>query len=314
MEEWAAKKLPADDYFFSWRVNPTVICGRNQEMDKEVNMDYCRQHAIDVVRRKSGGGCVYADLDNFMFSYVCPGDEITSTFARYTSMIASCLRSLGLDASATGRNDILVAGRKVAGNAFYHLPGRCISHGTMLYNFDLPTMGKAITPSRAKLESKSVKSVQSRVTCLKLEGITLSPEEFEKFIITSLCDNEILLNADDVKAIEEIEQTYYDPEFLYRKGELNPPAEGARFITREGRVDGVGELHFSILPDDDNRIGNISLSGDFFILADPEEHFLRHLRGCRLSRGELSAALASASPEKAIAGLKPSSIIDILCN
>ena len=75
-EEWAARVLPPDDYFFAWRVAPTVICGRNQDMAAEVDLDYCRTHGIDVVRRRSGGGCVYADRNNWMFSYITPSDEV----------------------------------------------------------------------------------------------------------------------------------------------------------------------------------------------------------------------------------------------
>lgn len=311
MEEWAALTLPAGEYFFSWRVSPTVICGRNQEIDKEVDLGYCRSHGIDVVRRKSGGGCVYANMDNFMFSYVCPGDEITTTFARYTMLIANQLRALGFDASATGRNDVLIGGRKVAGNAFYHLPGRCISHGTMLYDLDSDTMGKAITPSRAKLESKSVKSVQSRVTCLKAEGIQLTPEEFESYMINAMCDCEIHLTKDDVAAIEEIEKGYYLPEFLYRKGEVAPAARISG-IVRSARVEGVGEMQFFILADKAGRISRIECTGDFFILDDPEKHIFRHLRGIRLYRNEIEYSLRGVSPEKSIAGLTREALADVL--
>lgn len=311
MEEWAARTLPAGEYFFSWRVRPTVICGRNQEMDKEVDLGYCRSHGIDVVRRKSGGGCVYADMDNFMFSYVCPGDEITTTFARYTMLIANQLRAMGFDASATGRNDILIGRRKVAGNAFYHLPGRCISHGTMLYDLDSETMGKAITPSRAKLESKSVKSVQSRVTCLKAEGIQLTPEEFEKSMIEALCDREIHLTKDDLAAIEEIEKGYYLPEFLYRKGETASAMRSAD-IVRSARVEGVGEMQLSILTDNAGHISRIECSGDFFILDDPDKHIFSYLRGICLDRQEIMEALRCVSPEKSIAGLTREALADVL--
>ena len=133
MEEWIARNLPPDDYFFAWRVNPTVICGRNQDIEKEVNLEYCRKNGISVVRRRSGGGCVYADMNNWMFSYITPSSEVSSTFARYTSMVADMLNSLGLETSATGRNDILVNKKKIAGNAFYHMADRAIVHGTMLY-------------------------------------------------------------------------------------------------------------------------------------------------------------------------------------
>ena len=68
MEEFVARRLDESDAFFMWQVEPTVIFGRNQVVENEVNLDYCREHGIHVVRRKSGGGCVYADMDNVMLS------------------------------------------------------------------------------------------------------------------------------------------------------------------------------------------------------------------------------------------------------
>ncbi len=312
MEEWAARTLPADDYFFCWRVKPTVICGRNQEMDKEVDMAYCREAGIDVVRRRSGGGCVYADMDNFMFSYICPGDEVTSTFARYTTLIASILRDMGLDAAATGRNDIVIGGKKVSGNAFYHMPGRCIAHGTMLYDFDPSVMKCAITPSRAKLESKSVKSVESRVTCLTKEGLTMSHDEFEERIIKSLCNKEILLTDKDVEAVEEIEKNYYNPEYLYRKGELKTDPALSGLIHRHGRIEGVGEMDFIISLDSDKLISRIEASGDFFLIGDTEEFIFRHLKGVSLTSEAIAVALKYAEPEKAVAGLDKESLAKLL--
>ena len=316
MEEWAARKLPAGEYFFIWRVNPTVICGRNQEMDKEVDMAFCREASIDVVRRKSGGGCVYADMDNFMFSYVCPGDEVTTTFARYTTMVAGVLRDMGVEASATGRNDILINGKKVSGNAFYHLPRRCIAHGTMLYDFDPAVMRRAITPSRAKLESKAVKSVESRVTCLTKEGLAMTHEEFERHIIKALCDSEITLTDSDIAEIRKIEQTYYLPEFLYRKGELRPQeakdADAPNLIRRGGRVEGVGEIYFTIILDNEGRIDRIEPSGDFFLAGDPEKHIFRHLRGITLTKEAIAKALPKTDPENAIAGLTQDSLSMLL--
>lgn len=112
-EEWVARSLPAGDWFFSWQVSPTVICGRNQEIDKEVDLVYCRRNGIDVVRRRAGGGSVFADRDNFMFSFITPGDNVTETFARYTAMIADALRGIGINAEATGRNDINIDEKSV---------------------------------------------------------------------------------------------------------------------------------------------------------------------------------------------------------
>ena len=154
MEEYAAHILGEDDIFFMWQVEPTVIFGRNQLIASEVNVEYCREHGIAFYRRRSGGGCVYADKDNIMFSYITRSDEVQTTFTSYTSAVAAMLRGLGLNATASDRNDVMIDGRKVSGNAFYHIPGRSIVHGTMLFGTNMEHMLNAITPSREKLTSK----------------------------------------------------------------------------------------------------------------------------------------------------------------
>ncbi len=150
-EEYLAHAFPGRDLFFAWQVDPTVIIGRNQLLEKEVNVDFCRCNNIDIVRRKSGGGAVLADRNNIMFSYITTSDNVPVTFSKYTSMISSALRSLGLDAHDNSRNDILIGDRKVSGNSFYHLNGRSIVHGTMLYDFDAEMMSKALMLSADKL-------------------------------------------------------------------------------------------------------------------------------------------------------------------
>ena len=122
MEEYIARNLDKGEYFFMWQVDPTVIFGRNQLIQNEVNIEYCRQHNIQTYRRKSGGGCVYADMTNIMFSYITPDENVSLTFSRYIDMVSEMLRKLGIPAETSGRNDIMIEGRKVSGNAFYHIP------------------------------------------------------------------------------------------------------------------------------------------------------------------------------------------------
>ena len=131
-EEYVACKFDSPEYFFMWQVNPTVIFGRNQLIEAEVNLEYCRSHGIETYRRKSGGGCVFADMSNIMFSYITTDTTVRLTFDKYMRIVAHTLRRLGVNAEASGRNDIMIDGRKVSGNAFYHKPGRSIVHGTML--------------------------------------------------------------------------------------------------------------------------------------------------------------------------------------
>ena len=214
MEEYVARHVDEDDLFFMWQVKPTVIFGRNQVMENEVNVPYCREHGIEMYRRKSGGGCVYADWDNVMMSYVCKEENVGLTFNRFIGMLLLVLRKLGVEATGTTHNDVMIGDRKVSGTAFYHLPGRSIVHATMLYDTDMENMLHAITPSHEKLQSKGIQSVRQRITLLK-EYIPQSIDEFKTFVRATLCDGELMLTPDQVADIEALEQTYLREEFIH---------------------------------------------------------------------------------------------------
>jgi lipoyltransferase/lipoate-protein ligase len=154
MEEYVSRQLDEPDAFFFWQVAPSVIYGRNQVVENEVNLDYCREHGIEMFRRKSGGGCVYADRGNIMMSYIARGEDVEFIFHRYTEQVATMLCGLGLDAKASERNDVLVGGRKVSGNALYRTAGHCIVHGTMLFDTQMEHMLGALTPPNEKLAGK----------------------------------------------------------------------------------------------------------------------------------------------------------------
>ena len=172
---------------FTWIVSPTVIYGRHQSAEVEVNEAYCAEHGIAVVQRKSGGGCVYADEGNLMLSFIIADTRSEAVFERCLKQVAEVLQSLGLNAVTTNHNDILVDGRKVSGNACYALPNATIVHGTLLYDVNLDALEHAITPSEAKLQKHAVQSVRQRVTNIRplLPGIR-DIEELETYFITKL--------------------------------------------------------------------------------------------------------------------------------
>lgn len=214
MEEYVARHMQEPDCFFMWQVAPTVIFGRNQVVENEVNLEYCREHDIRVVRRKSGGGCVYADMDNLMLSMVADGDNVGFTFNRFVTMIQLALHKIGVTATSTAHNDIMIGDRKVCGTAFYQLPGRSIVHSTMLYDTNMQHMLNAITPSAEKLEKKGIQSVRQRITLLK-DHTPLSFNEIKQKIRDTLCDGELVLTEEQVAGIEEIEQTYLKQDFIH---------------------------------------------------------------------------------------------------
>lgn len=210
MEEYVARVVEGDS-FFTWRVNPTVIIGRNQDLEAEVNLEYCRSHGVEVVRRKSGGGCVYADKNNIMVSYVSSRGDVSEVFERYLNAMTECLASFGLNAEKSGRNDILVDGRKVSGNAFQMLPDRSIVHGTMLYSTDFEALETAIRPPVEKLERHGIASVRQRVTNLSdhLDPSRIaSVEELEEGLVRHFTDMAVVLTEDDVAEIEKISEGY----------------------------------------------------------------------------------------------------------
>ena len=215
MEEFVAEKFQ-DESFFVWQSGPTVIIGRNQDLEAEVNLGYCREYGVRVYRRKSGGGCVYSDKGNIMISYISRRGDVSSVFDRYLSELTSCLNALGLDAERSGRNDILVAGKKVSGNAFHMLPDRSIVHGTLLFSTDLDALEAAVNPPLEKLSRHGVASVRQRVRNLAdyvsetglLHEALESVETLEEHIVRSFCDGEIVLTEGDVKEIEAIERGY----------------------------------------------------------------------------------------------------------
>ena len=214
MEEYVARHISEPDCFFMWQVEPSVIFGRNQVLENEVNVAYCRQNHIKMYRRKSGGGCVYADMDNLMLSYVSDGHQVGFTFNKFVQMIMLVLRKMGVEATSTTHNDIMIGDRKVCGTAFYQLPGRSIVHSTMLYDTNMQHMLNAITPSTEKLEKKGIQSVRQRITLLK-DYTSLSLPEVKALIRETLCEGELRLTPEQVTEIETLEQSYLKQEFIH---------------------------------------------------------------------------------------------------
>ena len=153
-----------ENCFMLWQNRPAVIIGRHQNAWEDINTEYVREHDIAVVRRMTGGGAVYHDLGNLNFTFVVQDDGHGFDFARFSRPIIAALRQLGVTAEHSGRNDILIDGRKFSGNSEYRYADRLFHHGTLLFDSDLTVVGKALQVKPSKIASKGVKSVRSRVT------------------------------------------------------------------------------------------------------------------------------------------------------
>lgn len=300
-EEYLAIAYPEDEYFFMWQVNPTVIFGRNQLIENEVNMEYVQSHGIEFYRRKSGGGCVYADFSNIMFSFITPTFNKDFVFDKYLSKIVSALNSMGLNAHFSGRNDILLGDLKVSGNAFYRVGNRSVVHGTMLYDTDLSVMVKAITPDNEKLISKGIDSVRKRVTNLK-EHFNLDIETFKQKMRSMLCDETITLTPFDMTKIRKIENSYLDPDFIYGK---NPEYA----LVKKGRVTaGTIEIYIELK---NGIVKKMNMLGDYFLVGDTDQ-FLHHFKNKRFTRAVFEEVLDTFEVSEYVYNLTKNELLELL--
>jgi lipoic acid synthetase/lipoate-protein ligase A len=205
-------------------------------------------------------------------------------------MVVLMLQKLGIDASGSLRNDVMVGDKKVSGTAFYkpvsrtdQSPGRSIVHGTMLYDTDMLNMVGSITPSSAKLLSKGVASVRQRIALLK-DYTTLTLDEFKAHVRKTLCDEEMTLTNDDIRCVQEIEQEYLSDDFIYGK---NPQYT----IVKKRRIEGVGEFEARIALKN-GVIQRVNLMGDFFLVGDLDHGLLDILKGVPLTKSALRSRLS----------------------
>ena len=296
IEEYVARHYTDDDYFMGWRVNPTVMLGRNQLIDNEVNTDYCKEHKIDIFRRKSGGGCIYADKGCIQFSYISRSVNANEAFTAYMQRMADLLKGLKIDAQLSGRNDILINGTKVSGCAFYQLSNRSVLHNSLLFDTQLDHLSNALTPAKEKLQSKGVESVRQRVTNVATYT-QLEILAFMDYVRQEMCGTEVLeLTEEDMKGVAEIEKELSSDNFVYGK---NPKYS----LVRKHRFEGVGtlEAHIELK---NNIIESINMVGDYFLLGDIDHDFLSLLKGCELTREAVEERLKDIDLSTIIRGLK----------
>lgn len=173
LEEAAAAALADDEWLlFLWQNERTVVVGRNQNAWKECAVEALEADGGRVARRRSGGGAVYHDVGNLNFTFAAPREGYS--FARNLDVICQAVRSFGLDARVSGRNDVTVGGAKFSGNAFFRTGGVQVHHGTLMVAVDTAEMARYLRPDARKLKAKGVASVRSRVVNLSELSPSLS--------------------------------------------------------------------------------------------------------------------------------------------
>ena len=169
------------EILFLWQNAPTVVIGKNQNSRAECDLERMAADGVLLSRRLSGGGAVFHDLGNLCFSFI--SHEKIHNVTRQLSVIAAACRTFGIDAKATGRNDVEADGRKFSGNAFYSVGENKCHHGTVLISADKSRLANYLTVSKTKLEAKGIKSVRSRVVNLTEFVPEMTVKAFEQALI-----------------------------------------------------------------------------------------------------------------------------------
>jgi lipoate-protein ligase A len=264
MEEYIQKELLQFDHILMlWQNKNSVIIGRYQNTLREVNQDVSRAHDIKVVRRDTSGGAVYHDLGNLNYSFITPCHNPENlSLAETTLPMIQALEKLGIHAEASGRNDILLNGRKISGTAQSLWKNRLLHHGTLLYNADMSILQEVLNVDETKLISKGVTSVKGRVTNISEEmKWDDNINEFWHLLVDQLnIVEEYELSKEEFLAVEKLKKEKYDT------WEWNVGNEPAFAITKEKRFS--GGLLTTSLNVKKGKITQCSISGDFLGLVD----------------------------------------------
>ncbi len=265
-----------DEIFLLWINEPSIIVGKNQNTIEEINLDYVKEHNINVVRRLSGGGAVYHDYGNLNYTIISKSKNTSAfNFEAFSRPVIEVLAKLGVKAEFTGRNDITIDGKKFCGNAQYMKKGKVLHHGAILFDTDLGVLGKALKVSKDKIESKGVKSVRSRVTNIKdhlKEDISI--EDFKQLLLDHMIKEyggiqEYKLTEEDYANINKLmEERYATWEWNFGSSPKFNIEKSKRFPS--GKVQTKIDV-------EDGLIKGIKFYGDFFgsgEISDIEEKFI----------------------------------------
>ena len=293
LEEYVLQNFGEEDTYLLFYVNaPSIIIGRNQNSVEEINTDYVDANGIKVIRRLSGGGAVYHDEGNLNFSFITKDDgESFHNFAKFTLPVVEALNNIGVPAELIGRNDLLVKGRKISGNAQFSTKGRMFSHGTLMLDSEIEHVVSALNVKMEKIQSKGIKSIRSRVANISEfleEKITM--DEFKDLILRYIFD------VDDVKDIPRYKLTEQDWENVhkiskerYQQWDWNYGKSPSFNIKESHKFDsGLLDVRLDVKK---GIIENCKIYGDFFGIGNVTE-IEDTLSGVRHERKAIESVLA----------------------
>lgn len=311
LEEYLLRNLLLDQDILLFYINePSIIIGRNQNTLEEINHEYVAEKSIHVVRRLSGGGAVYHDLGNLNFSFITHNaSENVQNFRKFTAPVIRVLHEIGVQAELGGRNDILLDGRKISGNAQYIAGQRMVSHGTLLFNSDLSHVAEALNVKMSKIESKGIKSVRSRVVNIS----EFLPQPIEISVFRERLIHGIFAPAHEVPQYfltnEDREAVKRLADERYRSWDWNYGRSPA-FNVQKARRFSSGEIEVRI-DVQQGAIQSIKFYGDFLGLGEVSE-LEALLQGVRFDPQALASALNGVDASVFFGGVSNEELVSFL--
>ncbi len=310
IEEYALKNLDIEDTYLLFYINePSIIIGKNQNSIEEISTKYVEDNGIHVVRRLSGGGAVYHDFGNLNFSFITKDDgESFHNFKKFTAPVVEALKSLGVEAEMSGRNDLIAEGRKISGNAQFSTKGRMFSHGTLLFDSEIEHVVSALNVKKDKIESKGIKSIRSRVANIKeflKEDITI--EQFRQLLLEAIFKSKDIpkyeLTEKDWKNIHELsKERYQNWDWNYGKS--------PKFNLQHSHRFPVGQIDVR-LDVTKGKIENCKIYGDFFGVGDVTE-VENLLSGVKYEKAEIAQALEGIDVKHYFGNITKDELIDLI--
>lgn len=259
LEEYLIKDFKhSKDIFLLWSVEPTVMIGRHQITDNEINKDFVNENDIKIVRRNSGGGSVFTDMGCLQYSFITENTSHKDIFERHVKHIVDNVKKLGIDASFTGRNDILSDGLKFSGNAEYIYKDKMVIHGTILFNTNFDNLVGSLNPDKIKLTSKAIDSVKSRVVNIG-NKTSLNINEFYDFLVKNISTEILEYETLDLDRIDEYSKKFETKRWNYGKNPKFEITKKQSFKSGNYRVD---------LTIKNELIDSLRITGDYFSLKD----------------------------------------------
>nr|WP_085013176.1 lipoate--protein ligase [Lentilactobacillus parabuchneri] len=312
-----SSKFTEQIFFFSRPPQPAVVIGLNQDVFSEVNLNFIHEHNIQLSRRFSGGGAVFVDPGDLNYTFIDNDDGTNcGDFKRYAQPVISTLKKLGIDAKMTGRNDLTVDGKKVSGMSALKIGNRFLCGGTLMVDVDLAAAAKALTPPKAKLQSKGIKSVHSRVTNIrqffdpKYKNITM--EELQNRILlqvfhaSDLRDIPIYtMTDDDWKAVLAIaDKAYTGDDFVMGEKPNDDYFRGRHF-------DGVGtvEISFSVQND---VVTHAKIYGDFNNPNGDLKAIEANITNVPFAKASLTEAFRTSHVKENIGNVDPEALAEMM--